>query len=325
MRPTEQTRAVPARGRTGRLRRPWRFAAAGLALSIALAGLWLASHLRPQHHSFVDRRGVVLSATAEPPTPTADGFVTQAVRLTVDSGLVVDFRVLRPAAATGPLPLVVLLGGFRTGRDAVDVLGDPGNMAVAALDYPYQGQERLRGVWQSIRNVPAMQRGLLDAPPAISVALDWLMAQTWVDRTRVELMGVSLGVPFAAVAGALDSRFRRVWLVHGSAGNREWIANRLESRIPNPHARAASAGLIHLLAHGASFRTDEWAARIAPRTTIVIGAAADEQMAAENVEHLYAAAGEPKELLWSEGGHVRPHDVAIVRQLLAMVRARIGE
>jgi len=253
------------------------------------------------------------------------GFISQAVSITATTGLTVDLRVLRPAAPEELLPLVVLLGGHRTGRDAVDVVGHPGAIAVAALDYPYQGPERLRGVWQSVGSIPGIQRALLDTPPAVSVALDWLVGQPWVDRARVELMGVSLGVPFAAAAGALDSRFRRVWLVHGGAGNRDWIANRLESRIANAPLRLAGASLVHLLAHGASFVTEDWAARIAPRSLMIIGARADEQMAPAQVEKLYSAANEPKELLWSEGGHVRTDRVEIVRQLLGMVRTRIQE
>ena len=53
--------------------------------------------------------------------------------MTASTGLVVDLRVVRPADIAGRLPLVVLLGGHRTGRDAVDVVGYPGAMVVAAL------------------------------------------------------------------------------------------------------------------------------------------------------------------------------------------------
>jgi hypothetical protein len=42
------------------------------------------------------------------------------------------------------------------------------------------------------------------------------------------------------------------------------------------------------------------------------------------VERLYAAAGEPKELIWTEGGHINPDRPEIVRQLLEIVRSRIG-
>lgn len=261
--------------------------------------------------------------TVGPETRSDDGFLSQAVRIESADGLIVNLRVLRPTGRSDPLPLVILLGGLRTGQNAVDLLGNPGNMAIAALDYPYEGPTRIRGTAQVLRVLPSIQRALLDVPPALSIALDWLIQQSWIDPARVELMGVSLGVPFVAVAGAIDSRFRRVWLVHGSSDNRDWIANRLESRIENPWLRSLAAGLLHLLAHGASFRTTEWAPRIAPRETVVIGAARDEQMDRAAVEQLYAAVRQPKELLWSDTGHIRPGAADIVRELLQMARSRI--
>jgi dienelactone hydrolase len=294
-----------------------------LLVILAAAVIWLWRIFAPEPQLFTESRGALLRADASASILERDGFVGQGVELTSDQGLVVNLRVLRPASAVARLPLVILLGGHRTGRDAVDVLGNPGGMAVAALDYPYHGPERLRGFRQIISRVPEIQRGLLDTPHAVSLALDWLVTQPWVDPSRIELMGVSLGVPFVAVAGANDQRFRRVWLVHGGFNNREWLANRLESRIENDLVRSAAAGLLHGLAHGPSFQTGQWVSKISPRPVVIIGASEDEQMPRESVEKLYDAARAPKELQWSEGGHVRPHRVEIVRQLLAMVRTRI--
>ncbi|MBI4627064.1 MAG: hypothetical protein HY736_28050 [Verrucomicrobia bacterium] len=296
-----------------------------VVVGIGVTACWLLSHLLPQHDYFVKRRGAIAAVETGPEVRQSRDYVSQSVRITGSTGLTVDLRVLRPAGGTRRLPLVVLLGGHRTGRDAVDVVGDPGAIVVAALDYPYRGPERPHGLLESVGSVPAIQRGLRDTPPAVSLALDWLIARPWVDAARVELMGVSLGVPFAAVAGALDDRFRRVWLIHGGVGNRAWIANRLEGRITNKPLRDMAAGLVHLLAYGSSFKTEEWAPRIAPRAVIVVGAREDEQMPRENVEQLYAAARAPKEILWSDGGHVGPNRADIVRQLLAMVRSRIDD
>lgn len=301
------------------------FAAVVVAVVFGVPAAWIASHAIPRSATFTERRGPLVAIEAGNETVTPTGAFSRAVRLTASTGLVVDLRVLRPAGPPRPRPLVILLAGHRTGRDAIDIVGDPGGIVVAALDYPYHGPEKPRGVAESARAIPLIQRGLLDTPPAVSVALDWLVTQPWVDRERVELMGVSLGVPFAGVAGALDERFRRVWLVHGGDDNRAWLANRLETRIGNAPLRHAAATLLHLLAHGPSFRPERWVTRIAPRTVAVVGADSDEQMPRASVEGLYALAGEPKELLWSQGGHVSTRRLDIVRQLLDLVRARIGE
>jgi dienelactone hydrolase len=319
--PTDATRG----GRRAPRARLWRLGVAGLLLlSLALPAAWLLGHLIPRHDHFAQRRGTLATVEAASELAHPGGYVSQSARVAADTGLAVELRVLRPAVAQR-VPLVVLLGGHRTGRDAISVVGDPGTVAVAALDYPYQGPEKPRGVRESLRTIPAAQQGLLDAPAAVSLALDWLLAQPWVDASRVELMGVSLGVPFAATAGALDGRFQRVWLIHGAVDNRAWIDNRLERRVPNAFLRGLASRLVHLLAYGETFKTAEWAARIAPRPVVIIGASEDEQMPRESVEALYAAAREPKELLWSAGGHVTPQRMDIVQELLAMVRARMAE
>lgn len=287
-------------------------------------GLWLTGQLIPRHEYFIQRRGVLVSAEVRPDHPPVGAFLSETVRITANTGLTVDLRVLRPRGQTRPLPLVVLLGGHRTGRNAVEVVGDPGQLVVAALDYPYHGPDEVRGWRQAVAAVPLIQRGLLDTPPAISLALDWLERQPWVARQKVEIVGVSLGAPFAATAGALDQRFRRVWIVHGGAGNRDWIEHNLRDRVKNDWLRAQAATLVYLLAYGRSFDTAKWVERIAPRPLIVIGAKNDERLPRSMVERLYAAAGEPKELIWTEGGHINPDHPEVVRQLLEIVRSRIG-
>jgi dienelactone hydrolase len=297
-------------------------------LALALAGgavtLWILDHTRLRHDHFLERRGPIAEARVEPAVAQASGhFVSEAVQLQAETGLAVYLRVLRPATDDGPLPLMVLLGGHRTGQDAVDLIGDPGRFAVAALDYPYDGPTRIRGFQQFAAALPRIQQALLDTPPAVSLALDWLVAQPWVDTGHIELVGVSLGTPFAAVAGALDERFRRVWIIHGGAGNRGWLEYNLGSRVPSDFWRPMAASVLHTLAHGASFDTEAWVARISPRPVVVIGATADERLPRHKVENLYAAAGEPRELLWTESAHIDPRRPEIVQALLAIVRERM--
>ena len=294
-----------------------------LLILLTTAG-WLALQARPKYGYFSARRAAMTAFKPEPVRTEAGGFVSQAVRVRGDNGLTVDLRVLRPGGDAIRRPLVVLLGGHRTGRDAVDLLGAPGPFVVAALDYPYDGPERPRGWRQSLATIPAARRALLDTPAAVLLALDWLVAQPWVDPARVELVGVSFGVPFAAVAGANDPRFRRVWLIHGGAGNREWIEHNLPARVKSDWLRYLAGRLVYLLAHGPTLETEYWAPRIAPRPVIIIGAREDRRLPNHLVERLHTAAGSPKELIWTEGGHVDRRPEA-VRQLLDTVRTRLVE
>lgn len=293
-----------------------------LVMMLAASG-WLALQAWPKHAYFGARRATLSGIEPQPVQAEAGGFVSQAVRVRGDNGLVVDLRVLRPTDDTVRRPLVVVLGGHRTGRDAVDLLGAPGPVVVAALDYPYDGPERPRGWQQSLATIPAARRALLDTPPAVLLALDWLVTQPGVDPAQVELVGVSLGVPFAAVAGALDPRIRRVWLVHGGAGNREMLTHNLRSKVSSEFLRGLAGWLAYLLAHGPTLEAEYWTPRIAPRPVIIIGARADRRLPPELVVRLHAAAGEPKELIWMEGGHVDRQPDA-VRRLMKLVLARLA-
>src|SRR6056297_100425 len=301
---------------------------AWLILALVIATLawvawWLADHTRLRHDAFVAHRAAVPVAETEAIVLHPGGFTSQAVQLATSKGLRVDARVLRTTVQDAPLPVLVLLGGHRTGRDAVDLVGHPGPFVMVALDYPYHGDIEIRSVSSFFRGLREVQQALLDTPPAVSLALDWLAAQQWADTDRAELVGVSFGAPFVAVAGALDERFRRVWIIHGGAGNRGWIEHNLQDRVPQNWLRPAAAWLAHLLAYGSSFDTEAWVARIAPRELVVVGARDDERLPAHKVEKLYAAARQPKELIWTEGGHIDPRRPELVRKLLELVRNRI--
>lgn len=300
----------------------WAFALLSGAI-LAAGAWWLADHARPRHEVFVERRGVIVAAVTEPVASEPGGFSSQAVHLVAETGLQVDVRVLRPVPQEASLPVVVLLGGHRTGRDAVALVGHPGRAVMVALDYPYHGPVRVDSTRSFFRAIGDIQQALLDTPPAASLVLDWLEIQPWADTTRAELVGVSFGAPFVAVAGALDERFRRVWIIHGGAGNRGWIEHNLRDRVPRPWMRPLAASLVHLLVYGSSFDTEDWVARISPRPVVVIGARGDERLPAHKVEKLYRAAGQPKELLWTEGGHIDPRRPDLVQALLELVRRRI--
>jgi|GEM_PF-5207610 len=92
-------------------------------------------------------------------------------------------------------------------------------------------------------------------------------------------------------------------------------------RLPNPVLRAPVTALGWVLA--ANQEPAKWVPKIAPRPFLMINAEDDESISGAAVETLYAAAREPKELLWMPGAHVqasRPEVVAgIVDRLLTRV------
>jgi hypothetical protein len=184
---------------------PRRIALGVLLLLLLITGLYWLELAIPKRDYFIERRGTL--AEVEVTEASSDGIFQKLVRLESSTGLKVNMRVVRPQTAPGQtLPVIIVMGGEGTGKDAVDLVGTPKGVAYLALDYPYEGDQELDAFWESLAAIPGIQQAFLDSPPAMMLALDWALQQAWVDPDKVELVGASLGVPFTAVAGALDDR-----------------------------------------------------------------------------------------------------------------------
>jgi len=285
-----------------------------LLLTAALTWLRWESG-RPQADYFANRQGRLASVSVAE-TSRSPGQVSQFLTLASDTGLSVSLRVIRRERAATTLPVLIILGGHRTGSDAVDLFGDVGEQAVVALDYPYAGAERIRGLGQVLRTVPLARQAFRDTPPAISLVIDWLSNQDWVDEKQMIIVGASLGVPFAALAAARDERIAGAMLVHGAADNLAWLEVQVARRNDISMLHLPLARIIYWLAYGPAFDTARNVAAISPRPVVIIGASDDERTPQYQTEALFAAAGEPKVLRWTQGGHIQPDRSEIVAELL---------
>jgi len=270
---------------------------------------------RPLDARFDERAGN-LAGAAVLESSASSGQASQFIRLGSDTGLQVSIRVIRKIDATRPLPVLIILGGHRTGSDAAELFGAVGERAVVALDYPYAGPDKVRGLGQTLKTVPLARKAFIDTPPAVTLTIDWLEDQDWADPAQLVIVGASLGAPFAALAAARDSRLSGALLVHGAADNRVWLEAQLVRRIDSPLLHRPLATVIWWLAYGPTFDTAKNVARISPRPVVIIGARADERTPAGQTEALFAAALEPKTLRWSEGQHVDPGQTGIISELL---------
>ncbi len=284
-----------------------------IVLVIGLTWLRWESHL-PRDEWFDKRRGQVDGELIEN-SITADGQLSAFVTLHSDTGLSFSFRIIR-YPTDEPLPVLLVLGGHRTGSDAVELFGNVGERAVMAMDYPYDGPERVRGLGAMLQAVPPARQGFLDTVPAVSLAVDWLLDQTWVDAEQLIIVGASLGVPFAATAAARDPRIKGAILVHGAFDNRLWLQRQVERRVETKILHWPLGTILYWLAYGPVLNTPERTARISPRPVLIIGARNDERTPAGQTERLYAAAKEPKLLRWTGGRHIQPGRNEVVQELL---------
>lgn len=284
-----------------------------IAATVGLTWLRWEAH-QPRDDWFDERRGHIDSLTIED-SITDDGQLSALVTLRSDTGLSFSFRVIR-YPADGPLPVLLVLGGHRTGSDAVELFGNVGERAVVALDYPYDGPERVRGLGPVLKAIPAARRGFLDTVPAVSLLVDWLLEEPWVDPEQLVIVGASLGVPFAATAASRDPRIKGAILVHGAADNRLWLQRQVERRVDTKILHWPLGTILYWLAYGPVLNTPERAARISPRPVLIIGARDDERTPAGQTELLFAAVNEPKLLRWTGGRHIQPGRNEVVEELL---------
>lgn len=288
-----------------------------LGLSLAAVGgvAWL---VRDPTARILERRGGIARVEIEL-VRAGEAYRDEELRLVSTSGLEVELAIRRPAGESArALPTALILGGNRTGRDAAWLVEAGRGTVVAALSYPTRVQ-RIEGPSDAFD----VRRAILDTPAAVMLAMDHLVSLPEVDPARVELVGVSLGAPFACVVGALDHRFRRVWSIHGGGDPLRLFDHALAKDVGFAPARVVAAFSIALAAHGFELAPEAWAGRIAPTPFVMVNAEGDRRIPRTCVETLYAAAREPKELRWVEGAHVSGRDEEQVRALCALVLERM--
>lgn len=288
---------------------------------IAVAGFvaFVVDAFRDRDRYFLERRGTDIEVAALQ-RQSGDSAL---LRLVSDTGLDVVIRVIRPApATTRPLRTLLIIGGHRTGSRAVELADRPACCNIVAIDYPMDAELESDTLASMLSSVTSVRRAALDTVPAISLAVTWLEQQEWVDKQRIELVGASLGVPFATTAAAIDARIDKLWLIHGAADNYAWIRYNVGLRGTGPLLQPVYARLIYWLLYADNFDTGERIGSIAPRPVVIIGARNDERTPAGQTDLLFALAAEPKELLWTDGAHIEPDRNEIVNRLLSLLQVR---
>ena len=303
---------------------------AGRAFRIALALLLACGAsstaavlilLRDPLPRMMERRSSLLSIDTGA-TTLANGYELTPVRLTARSGLAVQLLVRRPSGiAPQRYPVAVILGGHHTGQRSVKLVGETPGIMIVGLSYPFVGNPRPDAL-TFLTDIPAIRAAFLDTPPAIMLAIDYILTRPDVDSSQVEAVGVSLGAPFATIAGALDDRISRVWALHGSGGSYRPLEASMRRSIPFTPLRAVAASAATVIIAGPRLDPVRWAPRIAPRPFVMVSALEDERMPPENVKALYESALPPKELIDMPGGHVRA-DSATVSRLVGIVVERM--
>jgi len=231
-----------------------------------------------------------------------------------------DYQVrghLRVPKQVGRWAAVIVIGGTNTGRMAAELFTPAEPYVILGLDYPWEGPTRLSW-WQFLLRVFAVRRAMLLTPSAVMLGADYLESRPDVDRSRLVYAGASFGAQLITVAGALDARAGKVLIIYGGADYAALLRANLKVRPLWLRSTLARAGAWLV----GDIEPLDYVGQIAPRETIIINGRRDERIPVSSVESLYRAAGEPKQLIWLDEGHISSrHPETIVPVLAAASRA----
>jgi len=290
-----------------------------LLLLTAVPVAW-AAYLALHDYSaeFRERKGRLADARIE--QRTGDGGAgRQWLTLTADNGFRVDCGLLVPRPAARPLPAVVLLGGKATGKYAVDYALGIDDVIIVAPDYPYEPRPSY-SLTEFVADIPSIRRALLDMIPSVMLVLDYLSTRSDCDTARIVLLGYSFGAPFVPCVIANDRRPAVGAMVYGGGDLRSLIRHnvrRYEGPVVSSLVAAAGGMLLHPL------EPLRYADQMSPVPLLMINGTVDEQVPRENAELLFAAAREPKEIVWIESRHVKPRNVELTRRIIETLRERL--
>ena len=186
-------------------------------------------------------------------------------------------------------PVVLLLHGLSSNKERMSssagrALASRG-IGSLAIDLPLHGERRGMNPRELLSNPLALVGAWRTAVREVEDVVTWLADQRSVDALRLAVLGYSLGGFLALMAAADDVRLRVVALAAaGDLPDATPYASMVRALVDPPRAARKLRGRPLLLING------RWDTTTRPA----------------QAERLFAAAQEPKTMLWYDGGHWPP-------------------
>ena len=231
----------------------------------------------------------------------------------------VRIAISRPAeAGAEPLPVVILAGGLRTGREALEHVPDLGRNVVVAYEYPLD-EDHWRQGFLPLRIVAA-RNAALAVPGQIAALVRWVRDRPWADPERVSLVGVSLGalvLPAAQRAAvAHGERLGPSILAYGGTGLFDVLRANLAPDRPWAGYGAAWLGSLGLRALEPADHLPHLEGEF-----LLINGQDDPRIPASSAAGLHRLTPEPKEVRLLGSGHFDAADRELLAGVLAICRA----
>jgi dienelactone hydrolase len=251
------------------------------------------------------------------------------ITLRSSSGSVVRTMLRIPRRGSPPYPGVVLVGGMELGRRVAALSGLDAIARYAIIispDYPIQVEPRSLEGLGLVTAGPRLRSAAFDLVAQVGLQVDYLLSRRDVARDRIFLVGSSFGAPAVVIAGGVDRRPAAVVALYGGGNIAGLVTHvlRLGSGDTISPWQAAMAGraLALLLV---PLEPTRYAARISPRPVLMVNGASDSLIPRSNVDALYEAAREPKDILWVRGEHVQPGETELIGAVSGWIAAWLAK
>jgi hypothetical protein len=206
--------------------------------------------------------------------------------------------------------IFLIYAGAKTRDKILTLIPERSDLVLVSVQYPYDSPD---GLLEHLRWPLHIRQAAFRAVAGGMLALSFLHVEEDLDIDRLTVIGVSVGVPFATMHGALDERVPTVVLIHGGGDLPAQVRAIAEPRWIATPASVMAAILFH------TFEPLRYVDRISPRKLVMIAARHDTMLPLETIEKLYARADEPKEMIWTESGHVRSKDTDLIADIVRQI------
>jgi hypothetical protein len=223
---------------------------------------------------------------------------------------VTDVYFRRPLELDPHYRIFLIYAGAKTRDKILTLIPERSDLVLVSVQYPYDSPD---GLLEHLRWPHHIRQAAFRTVAGGMLALSFLHGDEHLDIDRLTVIGVSVGVPFATMHGALDERVPTVVLIHGGGDLPAQVRAIAEPRwIATPASVMAAILFV-------TFEPLRYVGRIAPRKLVMIAARHDTMLPLETIEKLYARAREPKEMIWTESGHVRSKDTDLIADIVRQI------
>lgn len=224
-----------------------------------------------------------------------------------------------PTVGSSPYPCVIMMHGYGGDKNGLQMVAPAFAMrgiATFAIDAEYHGDRKQPGsdIFSAYlyRNRDALVQTVID----LRRAIDFLQSRQEIDGKRIGYIGLSMGGILGGILAGVDERVQAPILIV-AGGDWGYLFR------TSQHPTAVQLREKHPELFESAQKTNEvmgvvdpvnWVAHISPRPLLMINGNNDQVVPKECTERLFAAAKEPKEIVWLEGAHM-PQPDAVLRKV----------